>query len=167
MYFGLHRIHGGSVRRKVKRATYQLAKTSAVAARFEKAQVCYRGSSSQTRSFTNRSLQRRKTLRMQSVSMYPTAVFFSPRNQRRLSFVCAAAKELYGVTRLRSYGLPGEPNIPATICEAVLAASAQLVSSPLSPSGHASSWTVRWGQTTRSTKSKERHQPSGALKQAT
>jgi hypothetical protein len=38
--------------------------------------------------------------------------------------VCAAAKELYGITRLRSYNLPEKPNIPATICEAALAMSA-------------------------------------------
>lgn len=40
------------------------------------------------------------------------------------SFVCTAAKELYGITRLRSYDLPQKPNLKATICEAALATSA-------------------------------------------
>lgn len=39
-------------------------------------------------------------------------------------FVCTAAKELYGITRLRSYDLPQKPNLKATICEAALATSA-------------------------------------------
>ncbi|KAF7165385.1 hypothetical protein CNMCM6106_001575 [Aspergillus hiratsukae] len=39
-------------------------------------------------------------------------------------FVCATAKETSGVTRLRSYSLSEEPDIPATICEAALATSA-------------------------------------------
>ncbi|KJZ69480.1 hypothetical protein HIM_11122 [Hirsutella minnesotensis 3608] len=39
-------------------------------------------------------------------------------------FVCTAAKELYGITRLRSYELPQKPNLKATICEAALATSA-------------------------------------------
>lgn len=39
-------------------------------------------------------------------------------------FVCAAAKELYGITVIRSYSLPGKQAIPATICEAALATSA-------------------------------------------
>jgi predicted acylesterase/phospholipase RssA len=38
--------------------------------------------------------------------------------------VCTAAKDLYGITRLRSYDLPRKPAIPATICEAALATSA-------------------------------------------
>lgn len=41
-----------------------------------------------------------------------------------LSFVCTAAKDLYGITRLRSYDLPQKPAVPATICEAALATSA-------------------------------------------
>lgn len=40
------------------------------------------------------------------------------------SFVCTTAKEVAGITRLRSYDLPDELNIPATICEAALATSA-------------------------------------------
>ena len=43
---------------------------------------------------------------------------------KKLRFVCAAAKDLYGVTRLRSYDLPQKPAVPATICEAALATSA-------------------------------------------
>ncbi|RYP59758.1 hypothetical protein DL770_010141 [Monosporascus sp. CRB-9-2] len=39
-------------------------------------------------------------------------------------FVCATAKETGDISRLRSYDLPGKPNISATICEAALATSA-------------------------------------------
>ncbi|KAF2004693.1 FabD/lysophospholipase-like protein [Amniculicola lignicola CBS 123094] len=39
-------------------------------------------------------------------------------------FVCTTAHETTGITRLRSYTLPGKRNIPATICEAALATSA-------------------------------------------
>jgi predicted acylesterase/phospholipase RssA len=39
-------------------------------------------------------------------------------------FVCATAKETAGVTRLRSYTLPDDGEIPATIREAALATSA-------------------------------------------
>lgn len=38
--------------------------------------------------------------------------------------MCATAKETSGVTRLRNYSLFGEPDTPATICEAALATSA-------------------------------------------
>lgn len=38
--------------------------------------------------------------------------------------MCTAAKDLYGITRLRSYDLPQKPTVPATICEAALATSA-------------------------------------------
>lgn len=41
-----------------------------------------------------------------------------------ISFVCTAARETKDIVRLRSYSLPGEPNIRATICEAALATSA-------------------------------------------
>ena len=41
-----------------------------------------------------------------------------------VSFVCATTKETTGTIRLRSYSLPDEINIPATICEAALATSA-------------------------------------------
>lgn len=39
-------------------------------------------------------------------------------------FVCTTAKETAGITRLRSYTLPDELDIPATICDAALATSA-------------------------------------------
>ncbi|OAP55793.1 hypothetical protein AYL99_09945 [Fonsecaea erecta] len=42
-------------------------------------------------------------------------------------FVCTAAKDLYGITRLRSYNLPQKPSVPATISEAALATSAATV----------------------------------------
>lgn len=41
-----------------------------------------------------------------------------------VSFVCTTAKETAGITRLRSYTLPDELEIPATICDAALATSA-------------------------------------------
>jgi predicted acylesterase/phospholipase RssA len=41
-----------------------------------------------------------------------------------ISFVCTTTKETTGITRLRSYNLPDELNIPATICDAALATSA-------------------------------------------
>ena len=40
------------------------------------------------------------------------------------SFVCTTAKDTLQVTRLRSYRVSNEDNIPATICEAALATSA-------------------------------------------
>ena len=40
------------------------------------------------------------------------------------SFVCTTAKEIAGITRLRSYSLPDELDLPTTICEAALATSA-------------------------------------------
>lgn len=40
------------------------------------------------------------------------------------SFVCTTAKETAGITRLRSYALPDEFDIDATICDAALATSA-------------------------------------------
>jgi predicted acylesterase/phospholipase RssA len=43
---------------------------------------------------------------------------------KRNSFVCAAAKELYGITRIRSYSLLEKRDMPTTICEAALATSA-------------------------------------------
>ncbi|OCL07118.1 FabD/lysophospholipase-like protein [Glonium stellatum] len=39
-------------------------------------------------------------------------------------FVCTTAKETSGITRLRSYSLPDELDISATVCEAALATSA-------------------------------------------
>ncbi len=41
-----------------------------------------------------------------------------------VSFVCTTAKEITGITRLRSYSLPDELDLPATICDAALATSA-------------------------------------------
>jgi hypothetical protein len=41
-----------------------------------------------------------------------------------VSFVCTTAKEIAGITRLRSYSLPNELNIPATICDTAFATSA-------------------------------------------
>lgn len=38
--------------------------------------------------------------------------------------MCASAKELSGITHLRSYDIPEKPNVSATICEAALATSA-------------------------------------------
>ncbi|KAJ4366790.1 hypothetical protein N0V83_007315 [Neocucurbitaria cava] len=50
---------------------------------------------------------------------------FNDRNKRGCrTFVCTVAKEISDVTRLRSYSLPDEDDIPATICEAALATSA-------------------------------------------
>ena len=40
------------------------------------------------------------------------------------SFVCTADRHTKEIVRLRSYSLPHEPNIPATICQAALATSA-------------------------------------------
>jgi hypothetical protein len=40
------------------------------------------------------------------------------------SFVCTADRDTKDIVRLRSYSLPDEPNIRATICEAALATSA-------------------------------------------
>jgi hypothetical protein len=37
-----------------------------------------------------------------------------------LSFVCTTAKETTGITRLRSYSLPDELDLPTTVCEAAL-----------------------------------------------
>ncbi len=40
------------------------------------------------------------------------------------SFVCTADRDTKKIIRLRSYSLPDEPDIPATICQAALATSA-------------------------------------------
>lgn len=42
----------------------------------------------------------------------------------RISFVCTTDSDTKDIVRLRSYSLPDEPNIRATICEAALATSA-------------------------------------------
>jgi predicted acylesterase/phospholipase RssA len=42
----------------------------------------------------------------------------------KASFVCTADRDTKDIVRLRSYGLPHEPNIRATICQAALATSA-------------------------------------------
>ena len=41
-----------------------------------------------------------------------------------ISFVCTVDQNTKGIVRLRSYTLPEEPTIPATICQAALATSA-------------------------------------------
>lgn len=38
--------------------------------------------------------------------------------------MCATAKEITGITRLRSYSLPNQLELPATVCETALATSA-------------------------------------------
>jgi hypothetical protein len=58
-------------------------------------------------------------------------------------FVCTMTKETTGTIRLRSYSLPDELNIPATICDAALATSAATGFFDPCPSGHADSWTVQ------------------------
>lgn len=40
------------------------------------------------------------------------------------SFVCTVDRDMIDIVRLRSYSLPDEPDIPATICQAALATSA-------------------------------------------
>jgi predicted acylesterase/phospholipase RssA len=45
-------------------------------------------------------------------------------DSNEIRFVCTAARETKDIVRLRSYSLPDEPNIPATICQAALATSA-------------------------------------------
>ncbi|KAF2274187.1 FabD/lysophospholipase-like protein [Westerdykella ornata] len=54
----------------------------------------------------------------------PTDAFNDGKDRGCRTFVCATATETAGVTRLRSYTLPDEGEIPATICEAALATSA-------------------------------------------
>ncbi|KAH9203663.1 acyl transferase/acyl hydrolase/lysophospholipase [Leptodontidium sp. 2 PMI_412] len=46
------------------------------------------------------------------------------RGCRTQVFVCTADRHTKDIVRLRSYSLPDEPNIPATICQAALATSA-------------------------------------------
>ena len=45
-------------------------------------------------------------------------------NSNEISFVCTADRDTKDIVRLRSYSLPDEPNIRATICQAALATSA-------------------------------------------
>ncbi|RMZ90279.1 hypothetical protein DV736_g2495, partial [Chaetothyriales sp. CBS 134916] len=54
----------------------------------------------------------------------PTELFNDGKPRGCRVFVCTAAKDLYGITRLRSYDLPRKPSVPATITEAALATSA-------------------------------------------
>ncbi|EXJ96330.1 hypothetical protein A1O1_01456 [Capronia coronata CBS 617.96] len=54
----------------------------------------------------------------------PTEPFNNGKSHGCHVFVCTAAKDLYGITRLRSYDLPEKPSVPATISEAALATSA-------------------------------------------
>jgi predicted acylesterase/phospholipase RssA len=58
---------------------------------------------------------------MQSVSSFWTR---RCDHSRKISFVCTTAKETAGITRLRSYSLPDELDLRATICDAALATSA-------------------------------------------
>jgi len=58
---------------------------------------------------------------MQDVSAqqaYKDSILMTP------SFVCTADRDTKDIIRLRSYSLPDEPDIPATICQAALATSA-------------------------------------------
>ena len=45
-------------------------------------------------------------------------------DSNEISFVCTADRATKDIVRLRSYGLPDEPNVRATICQAALATSA-------------------------------------------
>lgn len=45
-------------------------------------------------------------------------------DSNEISFVCTADRDTKDIVRLRSYSLPHEPNIRATICQAALATSA-------------------------------------------
>jgi predicted acylesterase/phospholipase RssA len=45
-------------------------------------------------------------------------------DSNEISFVCSADRDTKDIVRLRSYSLPDEPNIRATICQAALATSA-------------------------------------------
>jgi predicted acylesterase/phospholipase RssA len=45
-------------------------------------------------------------------------------NSNEISFVCTADRDTKNIIRLRSYSLPQEPNIRATICQVTLATSA-------------------------------------------
>ncbi|KAF1948916.1 hypothetical protein CC80DRAFT_497906 [Byssothecium circinans] len=54
----------------------------------------------------------------------PTDAFNDGKDRGCRTFVCATAKETARIARLRSYTLPDEGNIPATICQAALATSA-------------------------------------------
>lgn len=44
-----------------------------------------------------------------------------------ISFVCTVDRDMKDIVRLRSYSLPDEPNIPATIYQAALATSAATI----------------------------------------
>lgn len=59
-----------------------------------------------------------------SAGASPTDAFDDGKERGCHTFVCATAKETTGVTRIRSYKLRSEDNIPATICQAALATSA-------------------------------------------
>ena len=45
-------------------------------------------------------------------------------DSNEISFVCTVDRDMKDIVRLRSYSLPDEPNIRATICQAALATSA-------------------------------------------
>ncbi|OQD99672.1 hypothetical protein PENVUL_c063G06880 [Penicillium vulpinum] len=54
----------------------------------------------------------------------PTDLMNDGKPRRSKTFVCATSKETFQVTRLRSYPVPNEITLQATICEAALATSA-------------------------------------------
>lgn len=54
----------------------------------------------------------------------PDAPMDDGTGNRCRTFVCTTAKDTLQVTRLRSYGVPNEDSVQATICEAALATSA-------------------------------------------
>lgn len=54
----------------------------------------------------------------------PTDLMNDGKPRRSKTFVCTTSKDTFQVTRLRSYPVPNEIVLPATICEAALATSA-------------------------------------------
>lgn len=54
----------------------------------------------------------------------PTDLMNDGKLRRAKVFVCTTSKDTLQVTRLRSYDVPNETTLPATICEAALATSA-------------------------------------------
>ncbi|CAI7636757.1 unnamed protein product [Penicillium glandicola] len=54
----------------------------------------------------------------------PTDLMNDGKPRRSKTFVCTTSKDTFQVTRLRSYPVPNELALPATICEAALATSA-------------------------------------------
>jgi predicted acylesterase/phospholipase RssA len=54
----------------------------------------------------------------------PTDLMDDGKHRRSKVFVCTTSKETLQITRLRSYPVPNENTLPATICQAALATSA-------------------------------------------